>query len=84
MENEEKKLLQEEVENVRKSMRSLGYQHKFWQRKAAVDGRAGVLQAYAQITGNMTATAEYLKFLEDLLNEDAKGTTTTNKGEGSL
>lgn len=84
MEKDDKKFLQEEIENVKKSVRSLGYQHKFWQRKAAIDGRAGVLQAYAQITGNMTATTEYLTFLETLLKEDGKGTQIEQPGKGSL
>ena len=70
MNKEEKQYLGEEIESVKKALRSIGYQYGFWQRKVSVDARDANMQQFRTITGQKKGTEEYLKYLEDML---AKG-----------
>lgn len=70
MNKEERQWLEDEILNVKKALRSVNYQHGYWQREEAATRKQEALQQLANITGTKNSTEKYLVYLEELL---AKG-----------
>jgi len=67
MTKEDKKFLEEEIAQVKKALRSIGYQYNFWQQRASLSNKQDDMQQFANVTGTKRGTEEYVKYLEELL-----------------
>jgi hypothetical protein len=70
MNKEERENLKLEIENVKKALRSVNYQHGYWQMMEATTRKQEALQQLANVTETLNSTEKYLAYLEELL---AKG-----------